>query len=139
MGTRYIQTNVCVLSFGPSVSHNNDDLRKTSLRCLTAFIIDLTLTMDTLFYLVLSRGHPPITIRLVSQALRIYKAKKPAVHNSIRTWADSLRTFTHLDADVVIKKIAQIISENSVNPEQWETREEDLDEAWMTMDALRDL
>ncbi|KAJ6512357.1 hypothetical protein DFH09DRAFT_1197268 [Mycena vulgaris] len=112
---------------------------KSSLRCLTAFIVDLTLTIDTLFYLILSRGHPPVTIRLVNQALRIYKVKKTVVHNSIRTWADGLRTFTHLDADVVIKKIADIISENSVNPAQWEMREEDLDEAWMTMDALRDL
>jgi hypothetical protein len=95
--------------------------------------------MDTLFYLILSRGHPSVTIRLVNQALRIYNAKKTVVHHSIRTWADGLRTFTHLDADVVIKKIADIISENSVNPEQWEMREEDMDEAWMTMDALRDL
>ncbi|KAJ7765639.1 hypothetical protein B0H16DRAFT_1367341 [Mycena metata] len=111
---------------------------KSSLRCLTAFIVDLTLTMDTLFYLTLSRGLPPMTIRLVSQALRIYKARKGPVHNSIRTWADSLGTFTHLDADVVIKKIAEIIMGNSVKPEQWEMREEGLDESWMTMDALRE-
>jgi hypothetical protein len=96
-------------------------------------------TTSSRSYLILSRGHPPVTIRLVNQALRIHKAKKTVVHRSIRTWADGLHTFTHLDADVVIKKIADIISENSVNPEQWEMREEDLDEAWMTMDALRDL
>ncbi|KAJ7117059.1 hypothetical protein C8R44DRAFT_983342 [Mycena epipterygia] len=112
---------------------------KSSLRCLTAFIIDLTLTMDTLFYLVLSRGLQPIKIGLVNQALCTYKARKAPVHNSIRTWADGLGTFTHLDADVVIKKIAEIIMENCVNPEQWEMRGEGLDESWMTMDGLRDI
>ncbi|KAJ6478667.1 hypothetical protein DFH09DRAFT_430909 [Mycena vulgaris] len=111
---------------------------KSSLRCLTAFIIDLTLTMDMLFYLALSRGQPPMKIGLVNQALRIYRGRKAPVHNSIRTWADGLGTFTHLDADVVIKKIAEIIMEHSVKPEQWEMREERLDESWMTMDALRD-
>ncbi|KAJ7900831.1 hypothetical protein B0H13DRAFT_2516212 [Mycena leptocephala] len=111
---------------------------KNSLRCLAGFIIDLTLTMDTLFYLALSRGLPPMTIKLVNQALRIYKARQAPVHNSIRTWADDWGTFTHLDADVVIKKIAEIIMENSVKPERWEMREEGLDEFWMTMDALRD-
>jgi hypothetical protein len=94
--------------------------------------------MDTLFYLALSRGLPPMTIKLVNQALRIYKARQAPVHNSIRTWADDWGTFTHLDADVVIKKIAEIIMENSVKPERWEMREEGLDEFWMTMDALRD-
>ncbi|KAJ6602021.1 hypothetical protein DFH09DRAFT_1302183 [Mycena vulgaris] len=123
---------------GASLSHHDDDIRKSSLRCLTAFIIDLTLTMDTLFYLALSRGQPPMKIGLVNQALRIYRGRKAPVHNSIRTWADGLGTFTHLDADVVIKKIAEIIMEHSVKPEQWERREERLDESWMTMDALRD-
>ncbi|KAF8146100.1 hypothetical protein K438DRAFT_1870589 [Mycena galopus ATCC 62051] len=111
---------------------------KGSLRCLTAFIIDLTLTMDTLFYLALSRGQPPIKIRLINQALRVYKSRKAPVHSSIRTWADGLGTFAHLDADVVIRKIKEIIMEHSVKPEQWEMREERLDESWMTMDALRD-
>jgi hypothetical protein len=70
---------------GACLSHNDDHTRKSSLRCLTAFIIDLTLTMDTLFYLSLSRGLPPIKIGLVNQALRIYTARKAPVHNSIRT------------------------------------------------------
>ncbi|KAJ6590739.1 hypothetical protein B0H10DRAFT_2092139 [Mycena sp. CBHHK59/15] len=110
---------------------------KSSLRCLMAFIVGLTLTMDTLFYLVLSRGHQVMKIGLINQALRAYKARKAPVHASIRAWADGWRTFTHLDADIVIKKITDIITENSVKPEQWGMREEMFDEAWMTMDAVR--
>ncbi|KAJ6447817.1 hypothetical protein C8R45DRAFT_1115690 [Mycena sanguinolenta] len=43
---------------------------KSSVRCLAAFIVNLALTMDTLFCLVLSRGQTPIKIALVNSALR---------------------------------------------------------------------
>ncbi|KAJ7217465.1 hypothetical protein C8J57DRAFT_277177 [Mycena rebaudengoi] len=56
---------------------------KSSVCCVIAFIIDLTLTMDTLFYLVLSRGQTPIKIALVNTALRIYNSRKAPVHASI--------------------------------------------------------
>ena len=102
------------------------------------FLVDLTLTMDTLFYLVLSRGQKAMKIRLVNHALRIYKARKTPVHASIRAWADGWGTFSHLDASVVINKIAEIIEEHSVKPEQWEMRDEIVDESWMAVDALRE-
>ncbi|KAJ7509225.1 hypothetical protein B0H11DRAFT_1313234 [Mycena galericulata] len=112
---------------------------KSSLRCLVAFLVDLTLTMDTLFYLVLSRGKKsPMTVGLVNQALRIYKTRKGPVHNSIKTWADGWGIFSHLDAEVVIQKIADIIADNSVKPELWEMKAESADEAWMTVEALRE-
>ncbi|KAF7360885.1 G domain-containing protein [Mycena sanguinolenta] len=110
---------------------------KSSIRCLIAFIVDLTLTMDTLFYLVLSRGQTPIKIALVNSALRIYNSRKAPVHASIKAWVDGWGTFGHLDADVVIKKIACIIADNSVKPEQWGMKEEECDESWMALDALR--
>ncbi|KAJ6454319.1 hypothetical protein C8R45DRAFT_1111948 [Mycena sanguinolenta] len=89
---------------------------KSSVSCLVAFIVDLTLTMDTLFYLVLSEA---------------------PVHASIKARADGWGAFGHLDADVVIKKIAGIIADNSVKSEQWGMREEGFDESWMPMEALR--
>ncbi|KAJ7640907.1 hypothetical protein B0H17DRAFT_1216470 [Mycena rosella] len=110
---------------------------KCSVRCLVAFIVDLTLTMDTLFYLVLSRGQTPIKIALVNSALRIYNSRKAPVHASIKAWVDGWGTFGHLDAGVVIKKIADIIMDNSVKPEQWAMPEEGFDESWMPMEALR--
>ncbi|KAJ6447859.1 hypothetical protein C8R45DRAFT_1115655 [Mycena sanguinolenta] len=110
---------------------------KSSVCCLVAFIIDLTLTMDTLFYLVLSRGQTLIKIALVNRALRIYNSRKAPVHASIKAWVDGWGTFGHLDADVVIKKIAGIIADNSVKPEQWAMRDEGLDESWMSIQALR--
>jgi len=94
--------------------------------------------MDTLFYLVLSRGQKAMKIGLVNRALRIYKARKAPVHASIRAWADGWGTFSHLDASVVINKIADIINEHSVKPEHWETRDEVMDECWMALDALRE-
>ncbi|KAJ6454332.1 hypothetical protein C8R45DRAFT_1082737 [Mycena sanguinolenta] len=111
---------------------------KSSVRCLVAFIVDLTLTMDTLFYLVLSRGQAPIKIALVNSALRIYNSRKAPVHASIKAWVDGWGTFGHLDADVVIKKIAGIIADNSVKPEQWGMSEQGYDESWMSMEALRE-
>ncbi|KAJ6555941.1 hypothetical protein B0H19DRAFT_1151603 [Mycena capillaripes] len=111
---------------------------KSSVRCLVAFIVDLTLTMDTLFYLVLSRGHTPIKIALVNSALRIYNRRKAPVHASIKAWVDGWGTFGHLDAGVIIKKIADIIADNSVKPEQWAVTDEGLDESWMPIEALQE-
>ncbi|KAJ7282258.1 hypothetical protein C8J57DRAFT_1172324 [Mycena rebaudengoi] len=103
-----------------------------------AFIVDLTLTMDTLFYLVLSRGQTPIKIALINSALRIYNSRKAPVHASIKAWVDGWGAFGHLDAEVVIKKIADIITDNSVKPEQWAITEEGFDESWMPIEALRE-
>jgi hypothetical protein len=105
---------------------------------MMGFLVDLTLCMDTLFYLILSRGQKTMKIGLVNQALRIYKSRKAPVHASIRAWADGWGTFSHLDANVMINKIADIIKEHSVKPEQWEMRDEVADESWMAVDALRE-
>ncbi|KAJ7784045.1 hypothetical protein B0H14DRAFT_2959346 [Mycena olivaceomarginata] len=99
---------------------------KSSVRCL--LIVDLTLAMDTLFYLVLSRGQTPIKIALVNSALRIYNGPKAPVHASIKAWVE-WGTFGHLDADVIIEKIADIIMD---------TVEDGFDESWMPMEALRE-
>ncbi|KAF8962885.1 hypothetical protein BDZ97DRAFT_1076814 [Flammula alnicola] len=111
---------------------------KSSVRCLMGFLVDLTLTMDTLFYLVLAGGRKPMKIGLVNRALRIYKTRKAPVHASIRAWTDGWSVFGHLDANVVINKIADIITEHSVKPERWEMRDEVVDESWMAVDALRE-
>ncbi|KAJ7721218.1 hypothetical protein B0H14DRAFT_3007863 [Mycena olivaceomarginata] len=92
---------------------------KSSVRCLVAFIIDLTLTMDTF-------------------ALWYNSCKGP-VHANIKAWVDGWGTFSgHLDADVVIKKITDIIMDNSAKPEQWAMTEEGFDESWMPIEALRE-
>ncbi|KAJ7733115.1 hypothetical protein B0H16DRAFT_1426817 [Mycena metata] len=111
---------------------------KSSVRCLVAFIIDLTLTMDILFYLVISRAQTPIKIALVNSALRIYNSRKTTVHASIKAWVDGWGTLGHLNADIVIKKITDIIMDNSVKPEQWAMTEEGFDESWMPLAALRE-
>jgi hypothetical protein len=110
---------------------------KSSVRCLMGFLVDLTLTMDILFYLVLAGSQKPMKIGLVNRALRIYKTRKAPVHASIRAWADGWSVFGHLDANDVIDKITDIIEEHSVKPEQWEMKDEVVDEFWMAVDALR--
>ncbi len=140
MGTRDVQEDV---SGFHSIaircpSDNLVDTRKSSIRCLMGFLVDLTLTMDILFYLVLAGGQKPMKIGLVNRALRIYKIRKAPVHASIRAWADGWSVFGHLDANDVIDKITDIIEEHSVKPEQWEMRDEVVDEFWMAVDALRE-
>jgi hypothetical protein len=51
---------------------------------------------------------------------------------------DGWGIFGHLDVDVVIK-IADIIMDNSVKPEQWAMTEEGFDESSMPIEALREL
>jgi hypothetical protein len=133
----YKKTFVTLISSSYAAPLMVTDPRKSSVRCLVAFIVDLTLTMDTLFYLVLSRGQTPIKIALVNSALRIYNSRKAPVHASIKAWVDGWGIFGHLDADIVIKKIADIIMDNSVKPEQWAMTEEEFDESWMPIEALR--
>ncbi|KAF8197660.1 hypothetical protein K438DRAFT_1967218 [Mycena galopus ATCC 62051] len=110
---------------------------KNSLRGLIGCIIDLTLLMDTLFYLVLSRGQTPMKITLINKALRIYKDRKSPVHTNIRAWADGWGTFSHLDESAAMKKIEKI-HVHSVKPEQWDMQNELSDESWMAPDTLRE-
>jgi hypothetical protein len=51
---------------------------------------------------------------------------------------DGWGIFGHLDADVVIKKITDIIMDNSVKPEQWAMTEEGFDKSWMPIEVLRE-
>ncbi|KAJ7251245.1 hypothetical protein C8J57DRAFT_1520596 [Mycena rebaudengoi] len=95
---------------------------KSSVRCLVAFLVDLTLTTDTLFY-------------LRTPDLQQSQGPRACQHKSMGGW---MGTFGHLDADVVIKKIADIIMDNSVRPEQWAMSEEGFDELWMPIEALRE-
>jgi hypothetical protein len=51
-----------------------------------------------------------ISIALVKSELRIYNSRKAPMHAGIEAWVDRWGIFGHLfDADVVIKKIADII------------------------------
>ncbi|KAJ7847929.1 hypothetical protein B0H14DRAFT_2583318 [Mycena olivaceomarginata] len=78
---------------------------------------------------------------IIEHPLSIITAGPTAVIVLFAEWhqnADGLGTFIQLNADVVIKKIAEIIMENGAKSEQWEVRGEGLDEYWMTMYLLRD-
>ena len=114
--------------------------RKTSLICMVAYIIDLTLVMDALFYLTLSKGQGSMSIKLINKALLMYKEERKArVHFSIRAWADRWGAFSHMDAEAVINKIEQILFQNSIQPETWSMSNADMDEDWIQADRLRDL
>jgi hypothetical protein len=95
--------------------------------------------MDTLFYL--ARGGQPLTIRLINKALVSYQSRKGQVHERIRSWIDLLESkFDHLDAKRGIDKMARIIEEHCIKPENGASMQEggDLaDEAWISEGALR--
>ncbi|KAJ7902634.1 hypothetical protein B0H14DRAFT_2555162 [Mycena olivaceomarginata] len=65
--------------------------------------------------------------------------QEPSEHlNLHQNMGGRMGIFGHLDADVVIKKIADIIMDNSVKPEQWAMTEEGFDQSWMPIEALRE-
>ncbi|KAJ7801258.1 hypothetical protein B0H14DRAFT_2896700 [Mycena olivaceomarginata] len=92
---------------------------KSSVRCLVAFIIDLTLTMDTLF---LSCAFPRSTLIKIALVIAHSGCTKVA----------------RAPCYVVIKTITDIIMDNSMKPEQWAMTEERFDESWMPIEALRE-
>lgn len=112
--------------------------KRNSLVCVVAFIVDLTLTLDILFYLVLSRGPGPMTIKLVNKALLMYNTRKAPIHISIRAWADRWGTFSHMDATAVINKIQEILHQWCVKPEEWSVNDMITDETWISGDVLRE-
>ncbi|KAH8798708.1 hypothetical protein DL96DRAFT_1638413 [Flagelloscypha sp. PMI_526] len=110
---------------------------QTSLRCLMGFLVDLTLTLDTLFYLHLSRGRNAVSIGQVNQSLLIYSSRKAPVHASIRAWVDELGALEHLNPNKAIDAITSIIEEYRVKPEQWNIKDNEREETWMNVDVLR--
>ncbi|KAI0313376.1 hypothetical protein OF83DRAFT_1141694 [Amylostereum chailletii] len=107
---------------------------KNSLRCLMGFIVDLTLTLDTVFWLT---QRAPVTRRSINTALKMYNSRKGPIHFSIKTWVDELGPLEHRKSDYVIEKIEELIGEHRFDPEG-RAREgtQGADEAWLDPQEL---
>ena len=102
------------------------------MRCLIGFIVDLTLVMDTLFWLTRHHGAEMITVTVINRALKMYNARKMPVHADIRTWVDEQRFVDCLDADQALQKITHLIDSHRFKPEDRDRAEHsDSDEPWM--------
>ncbi|KAI0317590.1 hypothetical protein OF83DRAFT_1171842 [Amylostereum chailletii] len=107
---------------------------KNSLRCLMGFIIDLTLTMDTVFWLM---QRAPLTHKSLNAALRMHHRRKRPIHFSIRTWVDELGSLDRLEPDHAIEKIERLINEHRFDPEgSTHEGEQAIDEAWLNPEEL---
>ncbi|KAI0317454.1 hypothetical protein OF83DRAFT_1083579 [Amylostereum chailletii] len=118
-------------------SNINDYISKTSLRCLMGFIVDLTLTMDTVFWLTQQDPDEPLTVKSLNTALKMYNGRKRAIHTSIRTWVEGLGSLERLQPDHAITRIERLIEEHRFNPEG-NTRGgvSAADEAWLDPEEL---
>jgi hypothetical protein len=111
--------------------------RKSSLICVAGFIIDLSLTMDILFYL--ARGGKPLTIRLINKALLTYQGRKDGVHRALQSWITRQESiFDHFKPKLALEEMERIIFENCVKPTEGATMAGDYqrDEEWISREKL---
>ncbi|KIJ27167.1 hypothetical protein M422DRAFT_78873, partial [Sphaerobolus stellatus SS14] len=84
-----------------------------TLRRLMAYIVDLTLIMQNVFYLAVI-GDRPITRRLIKFAFRSYKESdiKEAVHSEINAYVLQAGILERAGRDRVLEKIKELIDQN---------------------------
>jgi hypothetical protein len=103
------------------------------------FIVDLTLTMDTLFWLTKQDPGTPITIRSINAALKIYKKRKGDVHRDIRMWVDEQGPLERLQPDRTVNKLKELMSRYRFQPEtRSHTTDDGSDEEWIDLAELAD-
>jgi len=81
-----------------------------------AYIIDLTLVMQNIFFCMEVVGHRPLTRRLIKFALKTYKesAVKEAVHRDINEYVQKAGIFERVGRDKVLEKIEDLINKNRI-------------------------
>jgi len=84
------------------------------LRCLMAYIVDLTLVMDTLFLNTLPIKPPRhLTMKQIDIALENYKDSKAAkVHQAIRDYANKATFETILQSDKAQDRVIELIKQH---------------------------
>jgi len=84
-----------------------------TLRRLKAYIIDLTLVMQNLFWLAVIVRRP-ITVRLIKLELKGYREspEKARVHSDISEYVRQVGVFDRVKRDIVRSKIIELIGRN---------------------------
>jgi len=90
-----------------------------TLRRLMAYIIDLTLIMQNVFWLV-TIYHTPVSRRLVKLAYVAYKESiaKTDVHEDIKKHVEGQNVFDRLRRDNALDKIVELLSRNRIDTEE---------------------
>jgi hypothetical protein len=107
--------------------------------CLAGFVIDLSLTMDILFYF--ARGGQPLTIRLINKALIEHQSRKKSVHQAVRSWIDQSESiFDHFKRQQALEEMGRIIFEYCIKPKQdSKAGDPQVDEDWISREDLENV
>jgi hypothetical protein len=90
-----------------------------TLRRLMTYIVDLTLIMQNVFWLV-SIYQVPVSRRLIMLACRAYQESTvmPQVHEEIRKHVAEQAVHHRLDRDNALSKIVELLNGNRINTEE---------------------
>ncbi|KAI0317594.1 hypothetical protein OF83DRAFT_1120455 [Amylostereum chailletii] len=120
---------LAVVGISETLAKWKKDSNERFLRVLMGFIVDLMLTVDTLFWLTRHDPSEPLNIELLETALGTYNSQKHDIHDSIRAWVHKQASFEHRLSDNMIKEIERLIAQHRFTPDM-NTREvgQDTDE-----------
>jgi hypothetical protein len=84
-----------------------------------AYIVDLTLIMQNVFWLV-AIYHVPVSRRLVKLAYVAYKESivKTDVHEDIKKYVEGQNVLDRLRRDSALEKIVELLNKNRINTEE---------------------
>jgi hypothetical protein len=87
-----------------------------TLRRLMAYIIDLTLVMQNIFWLVVISGHTKISRRLIKLAFKSYaeSAIKARVHVEIEKYIKAAGILDRGDRDNALAKVIELINDHRI-------------------------
>jgi len=90
-----------------------------TLRRLMAYIVDLTLIMQNVFWLA-AIYHVPVSRRLVKLAYVAYKESivKTDVHEDIKKYVEGQNVLDRLRRDSALEKIVELLNKNRINTEE---------------------
>jgi hypothetical protein len=84
-----------------------------------AYIVDLILVMQTLFWLV-GKDRPPLERRMVKFAFEAYRKSgaKAQVHFEIKQYVEDEGAFRRIERDRALEKIEKLINDNRIGPKE---------------------
>jgi len=95
------------------------------LRCMVGYIVDTTIVMESLFWLVQAHGevakgrYPDLTTDLIETAVKAFVESeiRMTIHREIREFADGAGVFDRLDSDVTLDRIIALLDKYEFDPE----------------------
>lgn len=96
-----------------------DQFRRRNLECFMAYIVDLTLVMRNIFWIV--KGKRQASRRLIKLAFRAYFASdiRKMVHNSITKHVEQETLFSSKGSETILDTIADLIHQYTTNYDEF--------------------